>query len=136
MTFYLCGPTALARGATAVHERRHSDRGREDGQRADHDDGGLRRRDDHAAGRYCLRADYSGDASVGVPASSDSSVERVLQGHTAPAGDLDTVASAMLPRAAYGSATDNMATLTGTAERSGRSNADGTITFNLNGAER
>jgi hypothetical protein len=101
-----------------------------------------------SAGRYCWRADFSGDSSVGVPASSDhSSTECFLitpktptLATTAGAGPVD-----------FGNAVTDTASLTGTANEPGTGgptgsngsinpvtpggSAQGTITFALYNAD-
>jgi hypothetical protein len=97
-----------------------------------------------AAGRYCWRADFSGDSAIGVPGSHDSSSSECFivnpaqptLGTTAGAGPVD-----------FGSAVTDTATLSGTAHEPGTGgptgsdgsinpatlggDAKGTITFTL-----
>jgi len=97
-----------------------------------------------SAGRYCFRADFSGDSSIGVPGSSDSS-----------GGECFTVApltahistQAVASPVDFGNPVQDNATLSGTAKKPGSGgptgsngtinpatldgNATGTITFTL-----
>ena len=80
-----------------------------------------------SAGRYCWRGDYSGDAGVGVPPSSDSAVTecfRVIP--VTPTLTTSATASVNL-----GSPISDTATLGGTATQPNGSAAGGTITFRL-----
>lgn len=98
-----------------------------------------------AAGRYCFRADFSGDEAAGVPPSSDSAeTECLLINPAQPV--LDTDAGAVGsddPPVPFGQPVTDTATLTGTAHKPGTDgdgdgsinptadggDADGTITF-------
>ena len=90
-----------------------------------------------SAGRYCWRADYTGDASKGVPASSDSRVSECFKvTPVTPALDTAAVASPVN----LGSPVQDNATLLGTATQPGSpiinptvvgAPAGGTIQFTL-----
>src|SRR4051812_4298080 len=97
-----------------------------------------------SAGRYCFRADFSGDSSIGVPPSSDhSSTECFTVGPQTPTISTQAVASPV----DFGNPVQDNATLSGTAKKVGSGgptgsngtinpttlggNATGTITFTL-----
>ena len=81
-----------------------------------------------SAGRYCWRADYSGDASVGVPASSDSSVGECFRvTPLQPAISTNASGASGVP---IGTAIMDSATLSGAVN-----NAGGSITFRLYGPD-
>jgi len=96
------------------------------------------------AGRYCWRADYSGDAAVGVPSSSDSRVGECFKVN--PVTPTLTTHAGTSP-VALGTAVTDTADLTGTAYEPGiggagggdpsidptsrTTKAQGTITFTL-----
>ncbi len=89
-----------------------------------------------SAGRYCFRADYTGDgnypATDGV-ASSDSALTECFT-VTPVIPELSTDATADPPTGLpLGSSLDDTATLGGTAKDPDGSNADGTITFKAYG---
>jgi hypothetical protein len=104
-----------------------------------------------SAGRYCWRAEYSGDEAVGIPASSDptdttNTSECFSIGPETPT--LTTTASADVT---LGNPITDTASLTGTAKQPGtdgvgpggtinatvgsQADADGTITFSLKGPD-
>jgi hypothetical protein len=69
-----------------------------------------------AAGRYCWRADFSGDAARGVPAASDSSAgECFVVNPRTPSNSTQAGAGPV----DFGQAVTDTATLTGTANRPG-----------------
>lgn len=93
-----------------------------------------------AAGTYCWRADFSGDATHGVPAASDGSSGECFS-ITPVTPDLTTTAGPDVP---VGSAVTDRATLTGWANEPGTPVIDpltpggpagGTITFTLYGPD-
>src|SRR5262249_55915648 len=95
------------------------------------------------AGRYCWRADYSGDAAHGLPASSDSAGTECFKVNPVQ----PTLTTNATGPVAAGSPIDDTAHLLGTAYRKGTggggdgsinpsartTKAQGTITFNLYG---
>ncbi len=132
MTFYLCGPTLLAAsyapcttGGTQIGAVK-TVVGTSSTTTVVSDAATIT-----SAGRYCLRADYSGDASVGVPGSSDSSVGECFRVLPLQPDDLDAW-QAQAPWHLV-SPIDDTATLSGTANDPDGSKADGTITFSLYG---
>ncbi len=88
-----------------------------------------------SAGRYCWRAEYSGDEEAGVPGSEDASVGECFK-VTPVTPTIDTVAGADV---VLGSPVTDIGTLTGTASQPGDpiiggplgDPADGTLTFTL-----
>jgi hypothetical protein len=97
-----------------------------------------------SAGRYCWRADFSGDSDVGVPGSSDSSLTECFTVN--PVTPTLTTQAGASP-VDFGQPVTDTATLTGTAHQPGTGgpagsngsinpatlggDADGTITFTL-----
>ena len=79
-----------------------------------------------SAGRYCWRADYSGDATAGVPASSDSSVTECFK--VTPLQPAITTNATGAAGVVIGTAISDSATLSGAT-----SNAGGSITFRVYG---
>ena len=106
-----------------------------------------------SAGRYCWRAEYSGDSSVGVPGSKDPSKSVADGGTTSECFTLAPVTPTLTTSAGadvvLGSPITDTATLTGTAKQPGtgglgpggtidalattQANAAGKITFTLKG---
>jgi hypothetical protein len=94
-----------------------------------------------SAGRYCWRAEFSGDAANGIPGSSDSRAsECFIVNPVTP-----TLATTAGPDVPLGSAVSDSASLTGTATQpaspvinltgTGGAAAGGTITFTLYGPD-
>lgn len=106
-----------------------------------------------SAGRYCWRAEYSGDAGVGVPASKDPSRSVADGGTTSECFTINPVTPTLTttagPDVVLGNPITDTASLTGTAKQPGtdglgpggtinatagtQANAGGTITFSVNG---
>ena len=82
-----------------------------------------------SAGRYCWRADYSGDAAVGVPASSDSAVTECFR--VTPVQP--SIATTATTSVNLGSPISDSATLSTTATQPDGDPVGGTITFRLYG---
>jgi hypothetical protein len=82
-----------------------------------------------AAGRYCWRADFSGDSDVGVPASSDhSSGECFLVTPLQPTLVTDAIDGPI----AFGQKISDTATLTGTANDKGSAGPSGSTDGSIN----
>jgi hypothetical protein len=112
LSFHLCGPfaagstTLCGTGGVAVGSQAITQNGTYDSANATIT----------SAGRYCFRADFAGDSSIGVPASSDSrSSECFTIGPRQPT--LSTTASTS--SAAFGTAIGDTANLANTANRPG-----------------
>ena len=130
MTFHLCGPTPLSdaaytlctSGGTAVGAAKSVSGPSPTTVISD-------AATITSAGRYCWRANYSGDAAVGVPASSDSLVSECFR-VTPVTPTIPTQVSNAGP-VAPGTAISDTATLTGSATPS--NGTYGTITFRAYG---
>lgn len=85
-----------------------------------------------SAGRYCWRADYTGDAAHGVPASSDSSVTECFK--VTPVTPALTTDASSGP-VALGQTISDTAHLSGTATQPDGSKAGGSITFTVYGPD-
>jgi hypothetical protein len=139
--FYLCGPTPLTDASYTLC----TTNGTQVGPVAGEPVSGSSPVTVHSAtvdvtsvGRYCWRADYSGDASKSVPPSSDSRVSECFR-ITPVQPVISTSATASVT---LGSAIDDTAHLTGTANQPGSpvihpttagGAAGGSITFTLYG---
>ncbi len=127
MTFHLCGPTPLSdasytlctTGGTLVGAVKTVSG--PSPSTVDSDDATIT-----SAGRYCWRADYSGDATAGVPASSDSSVTECFK--VTPLQPAITTNATGAAGVVIGTAISDSATLSGAT-----SNAGGSITFRVYG---
>jgi hypothetical protein len=102
-----------------------------------------------SAGRYCWRAEYSGDAAVGIPASSDPSNTTSTTECFSIGPEQPVLTTAAGPDVTLGTAISDTASLTGTAKQPGtdgvgpggtinataltQANAAGTITFSVAG---
>ena len=127
MTFHLCGPTPLSdasytlctTGGTLVGAAKTVSGPSPSAVGSDN-------ATITSAGRYCWRADYSGDATAGVPASSDSSVTECFK--VTPLQPAITTNATGAAGVVIGTAISDSATLSGAT-----SNAGGSITFRVYG---
>jgi hypothetical protein len=83
-----------------------------------------------SVGRYCWRADYTGDAAKGVPASSDSRISECFRVTPVQPG---LTTDATDGPVALGTPISDVAHLTGTATQPNGSPAGGSITFTVYG---
>jgi hypothetical protein len=104
-----------------------------------------------SAGRYCWRAEYSGDASVGIPASIDPADTTNVSECFSIDPEQPTLTTSAGADVVLGNPVEDTATLTGTAKQPGtdgvgadgsinatagtQANAGGTITFSLVGPD-
>src|SRR5262249_28387743 len=125
VTWHLCGPTPLSDASytlcTSGGALIGSSKGVSDPSPATVVSDGAHLTE---AGRYCWRANYSGDPANGVPASSDSSVGECFKVNPVQ----PTLTTNATTAVEVGSPIDDTATLSGTAYRPGTGGlGDGSI---------
>jgi hypothetical protein len=84
-----------------------------------------------AAGRYCWRGDFSGDAAIGVPAKSDSSAAECFKVNPVTPTLTTQAGAGPVP---FGQPVTDTATLTGTAHKPGTGGPAGSTDGSINPA--